>query len=252
MTREDRDHEISDFIVYLNSLYNLILNGLDPEKYTITVLGFSQGAATACRWLNNRHVQANRLILWAGYFPQGVSDMIQPETLTDTETHYVYGKEDEYIREIPDIVVYLNRLQTDLPTLTITAFDGGHRVEPDVLKQLVVTRSRTEVARQRLYLRLLMNKRFRPAEPVFRTAFLLRSAIVPCVKINVAPSLRILPELTLESPQVGAPKLCVLGRPLNEIAIASPELAVATLVSTATLGLGFRSVYGVLILTIPF
>ena len=139
LTREDRDHEISDFIGYLNALYDRILDRCDPEKVHITVLGFSQGAATACRWLNAGHVRADRLILWAGYFPQGVSGMIQPDTLTNTETHYVYGNQDEYIQEIPDIDGYLNRLKTDIPTLKITAFDGGHRVEPDVLKGLMVT-----------------------------------------------------------------------------------------------------------------
>ena len=139
LTREDRDHEITDFIAYLNALYDSMLDGFDPKGVHITVLGFSQGAATACRWLNANHVQADRLILWAGYFPHGVSDMISPDKLAATETHYVYGREDEYIREIPNIDGYLNRLQTDMPTLTITAFDGGHRVEPDVLKTLVPT-----------------------------------------------------------------------------------------------------------------
>ncbi|WP_018618351.1 alpha/beta hydrolase [Spirosoma luteum] len=137
LTREDRDHEISDFIGYLNELYDNIMDRCDPEKVHITVLGFSQGAATACRWLNAGHVRADRLILWAGYFPQSVSGMIQPETLTNTETHYVYGNQDEYIQEIPDIDGYLNRLKTDIPTLRITAFDGEHRVESEVLKQLV-------------------------------------------------------------------------------------------------------------------
>ncbi len=139
LTREDRDYEVSDFIAYLNALNDSILDGRDPEKVYITVVGFSQGAATACRWLNDDHIQANRLILWAGYFPQGVAAMISPDKLIATETHYVYGKEDEYIREIPDIDGYLTRLQTDMPSLKITAFDGGHRVEPDVLKRLVVT-----------------------------------------------------------------------------------------------------------------
>jgi predicted esterase len=138
LTREDRDHEISDFIQYLNALYDLVLHGRNPASLHITVLGFSQGAATACRWLNANHVQADRLILWAGYFPQGVSGMISPDKLTATETHYVYGKADEYIREIPDIDGYLNHLKTDIPALKITAFNGEHRVEPEVLKRLVI------------------------------------------------------------------------------------------------------------------
>lgn len=139
LTREDWDHEITDFIGYLNALYDKILDRRDAEHVHITILGFSQGAATACRWLNDNHVQANRLILWAGYFPQGVSGMIRPDKLTATETHYVYGTADEYIREIPDIDSYLDHLKMELPRLKITAFDGGHRVEPAVLKRLVLT-----------------------------------------------------------------------------------------------------------------
>ncbi|QMW07186.1 alpha/beta hydrolase [Spirosoma foliorum] len=139
MTREDRDYEISDYILYLNSLYDRVLNGLKPDEtgLQITVLGFSQGAATACRWLNAQHVHADRLILWAGYLPHGLADLINPATLETTETHYVYGRQDEYLVELDDINEYLTRLQTDIPTLKITAFDGGHRVDPDVLKTLV-------------------------------------------------------------------------------------------------------------------
>lgn len=146
MTREDAAHEIDDYVVYLNSLYNLILAkrlSASPKLH-ITVLGFSQGAATACRWLTNGgdksgRIQVDRLILWAGYFPKGLSDLIDANVLTDTETHYVYGRQDEYISALPDIDAYLNRLKTDVPNLKITTFDGAHRVDPEVLKTLVTT-----------------------------------------------------------------------------------------------------------------
>ena len=146
VTREDRDHEISDYILYLNSLYDLIMDGRIPAKagLHITLLGFSQGAATACRWLNNRNagarlnpIHADRLILWAGYFPNGLTDVIDPAKLTSVETHYVYGRQDEYIEQMPDADNYLRRLQTDVPGLHITAYDGEHRVEPGVLQQLI-------------------------------------------------------------------------------------------------------------------
>lgn len=137
LTREDRDHEINDFLGYLNTLFDLVLNGRDPAEFHVTLLGFSQGAATACRWLNAGHIRADRLILWAGYFPNGLTDMIDPAKLTDVDCHYVYGKQDEYLVELSDIDGYLNRLQTDVPNLKFTAFDGGHKVEPDVLKHLV-------------------------------------------------------------------------------------------------------------------
>ena len=49
LTREDRDAEIADFTGYLNALYDQVLDGRDPAALHISLLGFSQGAATACR-----------------------------------------------------------------------------------------------------------------------------------------------------------------------------------------------------------
>lgn len=137
MTREDRDHEIADFLAYLNALYDLILTGHDVAGFHVTLLGFSQGGATACRWLNAGHIHADRLILWAGFFPNGLTDLIDPSKLTETGCHYVYGRQDEYFKQIKDVDAYLQRMKTDVPHLAITAFDGGHRVESDVLLQLV-------------------------------------------------------------------------------------------------------------------
>lgn len=139
MSREDRDHEVSDYVIYLNSLYDLLMDGRIPVKagFKVTLFGFSQGAATACRWLNNGHIHADRLIMWAGYFPQGLTNLIDSAKFKQTEMHYVYGRQDEYIREIADVDGYINRIKTDAPTLQITAFDGGHRVEPAVLKTLL-------------------------------------------------------------------------------------------------------------------
>lgn len=138
LTREDRDHEIEDFLGYLNSLYDLMLKGRDRETLHISLLGFSQGAATACRWLEAGHIRADRLILWAGYFPSGLRDLISPTQLEGVDTHYVYGRQDQYIEQMDDVEGYLQRLQNEVPKLIITAFDGDHRVEPAVLKRLTL------------------------------------------------------------------------------------------------------------------
>lgn len=137
LTREDKPAEIADLVAYLNVLYDTVLAGRDPRQLHITLLGFSQGAATACRWLNNGPIRADRLILWAGFFPNGLAELIDPAKLSATETHYVYGRQDEYIGQMPDADAYLHRMQTELPALGITAYDGGHRVEPAVLHRLV-------------------------------------------------------------------------------------------------------------------
>lgn len=136
LTREDKQHEISDFLAYLNALYDRVLNGRDPHSLHVTLLGFSQGAATACRWLNAGHIRADRLMLWAGYFPSGFREVIDAAKLAGIDTQYVYGRQDEFIAQLDDAEGYLRRMQADIPNLQITAFDGGHRVEPAVLQRL--------------------------------------------------------------------------------------------------------------------
>ncbi|MGF7217140.1 putative esterase [Spirosoma lacussanchae] len=139
LTREDRDVEIQDFLGYLNGLYDHILAGCSPETLQITLLGFSQGAATACRWLANEHIRVDRLVLWAGFFPNGFADMIDPARLTTVDAHYVYGRQDEYIRDMPDPQAYIDQIQRHAPGLRITAYEGGHRVEPAVLKEVLLS-----------------------------------------------------------------------------------------------------------------
>ncbi len=148
MTREDKEHEIDDYISYLNTLYDSVLNGRNATNFHITLLGFSQGAATVCRWLNasevrpdqsrpDHHLRADRLILWAGFFSDGIGKVIDPANLATVDTHYVYGRQDEFFDLIGDVEAYKARLLADLPTLKITAFEGGHRVEPEVLARLI-------------------------------------------------------------------------------------------------------------------
>jgi len=137
LTREDRDAEISDFVNYLNTLYDQLLAGQPSAPLHITVFGFSQGAATACRWIDNGHIHVDRLILWAGYFPNGLADLITPTRLAAVETHYVYGTQDELIQRLPDADTYIDRLKTAVPTLLVTTYAGGHRVEPAVLQTII-------------------------------------------------------------------------------------------------------------------
>ncbi|RYF10969.1 MAG: phospholipase [Oxalobacteraceae bacterium] len=142
LTREDRDAEIADFTNYLNTLYDQLLTrqGVSDQPSPplhVTVLGFSQGAATACRWIDNGHIRVDRLILWAGFFPNGLVDIIDPSRLADLETHYVYGLQDELIQRLPDADTYVDRLKADVPNLFVTTYDGGHRVEPAVLNTIL-------------------------------------------------------------------------------------------------------------------
>ena len=140
ITREDRQNEVLDYVAYLNKLHDTVMAGRPTTNSTkplrITLFGFSQGAATACRWLDNGHFRADRLMLWAGFFPNGIADVIDPAKLAHIETTYIYGRQDEYIEQMPDVAGYISGMQTELPTLRIVPFEGKHVVERAVLDRV--------------------------------------------------------------------------------------------------------------------
>jgi predicted esterase len=135
MTREERDSEILDYINYLNLLYDTVLQSTDVNKLKINILGFSQGTATVARWCMNEHIKYDRLILWAGYFGNGIQDVIDPAKLTDKEVVLCYGKEDEFLVKI-DIKQYENDIQKVIPHVQIHTFEGGHTIDVDLLLQI--------------------------------------------------------------------------------------------------------------------
>jgi predicted esterase len=128
MTREDRENEIMDYINYLNLLYDTVLVENKDKSYKINILGFSQGTATAARWCMNEHICYDRLILWAGYFGNGIQDVINPEKVLDKEVILCYGKEDEFLKQI-DIQHYENDVRSVIPHVQIHTFEGGHTIE---------------------------------------------------------------------------------------------------------------------------
>jgi predicted esterase len=135
MTREERDSEILDYLNYLNLLYDTVLQNTDVNNLKINILGFSQGTATVARWCMNEHIKYDRLILWAGYFGNGIQDVIDPAKLTDKEVVLCYGKIDEFLVKI-DIKQYENDIQKVIPHVQIHTFEGGHTIDVDLLLKI--------------------------------------------------------------------------------------------------------------------
>ena len=90
MTKEARELDIQDNLVGLNTLLSELQKSYSPKK--ITLLGFSQGAATAARWYQQNPSAFNQLILWAAVFPPDIDAGNFP---TDKPLHFVLGTQDE-------------------------------------------------------------------------------------------------------------------------------------------------------------
>ena len=135
MTKYERDSEIKDYINYLNQLYKTVIKDFDVKKLRINILGFSQGTATVARWCMNETIKYDRLILWAGYFGNGIQDIIDPIKLIDKAVALCYGKEDEFLVKI-NIQEYERDIQKVIPHVHIHTFEGGHTVDEELLLKI--------------------------------------------------------------------------------------------------------------------
>lgn len=134
MTKEDRLTDIANYINFLNTVYNDVALKIS-DNTSISILGFSQGAATASRWAANASFDFNSLILWAGLFPPDMDFNASSEKLRDKLITYVYGTEDIYINEerIKEMEELSKKLKVNPEVIK---FKGSHEIEPQVFSQI--------------------------------------------------------------------------------------------------------------------
>jgi predicted esterase len=135
MTVEDRELEIQDYVGYLDLLYDEIFSIVDRAKVQLWVLGFSQGTATAARWVARGKVDPDRVVLYAGLLPSEL-DMERAARLAKrSPLTIVLGTNDEFAK--PELIAAQEARLRQLGVAdTIIRFEGGHEITPDVLMRL--------------------------------------------------------------------------------------------------------------------
>jgi len=128
MTREDRLHEIDDYVRYLDAVHA----DLKLPHARITALGFSQGSATVCRWAALGTARLDRVIVWGGEVPPD----LDVTRLRGLKLTLVYGTRDPLFT--PKIVAaHESRLREHGVDYELLSFDGGHETHEATLRRLV-------------------------------------------------------------------------------------------------------------------
>lgn len=128
MTREDREHEIADYLAYLDGLRARLAGA----AARVVVLGFSQGAETASRWATLGGAAApDELVLWGGGLAADLAPDVLAPRLAATRVRFVAGNADAWAKDRADAGVAVLGA-AGIPAERID-YHGGHRVEPEVL-----------------------------------------------------------------------------------------------------------------------
>jgi predicted esterase len=127
MTREDREREIADYLGYLDQIRAELV-----PPVPLTVLGFSQGVATAARWAVAAAPPPIRLVAWGGLLPEEIpAARFAPMRVT-----YVVGESEEWAPptavEAQAVALRAVGVRTE-----VVRFEGGHEIRPEVLMRLV-------------------------------------------------------------------------------------------------------------------
>jgi len=136
MTKEAREYDIEDYCLYLDSIYSDLKREYDFSRIQFTVLGFSQGAATVCRWLAHAGIPVDRLVLWAGVFPPDLNTDFEfsIKKFLENKITIVYGSEDPMLKqEHHEQIVAMKQLKPDLELIT---FAGGHEIHSETLLKI--------------------------------------------------------------------------------------------------------------------
>lgn len=134
MTREDRLHEIDDYVRYLDGVYAKLV----PRNARVTALGFSQGTATVCRWTAFGSSRVDRVIVWGGEVPPDLdlAESRVAERLRAGQLVLVYGTRDQFFT--PKIIsVTEERLRAHKIGYDLMPFDGGHEIDEATLRRLI-------------------------------------------------------------------------------------------------------------------
>lgn len=135
MTREDRQAEIGDQVEYLDAVCETVLSTVGNAAPTLHVLGFSQGVATATRWLAHGRTRVARAVLWSGRIPADLFPLADGSPLRVMQLDVVTGASDplatgEVLEEQRELV------KRNGLTVTSHQHAGGHRIDTATLRAL--------------------------------------------------------------------------------------------------------------------
>lgn len=124
MTSDNRLKEIENLNLYLNKL----AERLQLENKTLNVFAFSQGVATASRWICQSKLTFDEIIFWGSPSPNEVDEQIYK-----FNPQYFFGDKDQFLVQIKE--------KTKIPQSNLNSYPEGHIVSSELLGKHVFKKS---------------------------------------------------------------------------------------------------------------
>lgn len=136
MTKEDRLNDIDDYNRMLDQIAEMVIDSAKRPFETVTILGFSQGVATACRWANYSCFPFDTLVNWAGAYPPDLDFEAAHQNIKPKQLIMLCGDNDEFISE-ERLQEHLDFLEQQNLQPQLIRFAGAHDIYPEPLQELM-------------------------------------------------------------------------------------------------------------------
>lgn len=131
MTKHHRKQEIEDINNYLSAVYK----EFNPIGYRqFVLLGFSQGAYSVVRWMMDKEISCDAMVLWGAQLAEDYF-IRYLERQKNQKLFLVLGDEDDFIpvENAEQVLRYYDKNSLDY---TKIAYHGGHDIMDDPLREL--------------------------------------------------------------------------------------------------------------------
>ncbi|MCW8982331.1 MAG: esterase [Altibacter sp.] len=135
LTREQTIPETHNVLAYIDAVAQAEQDALTKAP-RIIFLGYSQGVSIVTRWMANRKVSCDHLVLHSGGIPKELTAADFAYLPEATAVTYLYGTKDQYITEARKTEEQLKGTHLFGSRLKIEVFEGVHEVHTPFLKKL--------------------------------------------------------------------------------------------------------------------
>jgi predicted esterase len=133
LTKEKTDAEINNLMSYMDSV---MANEDLPENCRLIVFGYSQGVSIAMRWVAQKKIQCDHLVLYAGGIPNELTKDQLKHLSDQCSVKIIMGDKDEYLTE--------ERIEHEQKKIDflfegraqLQLFDGGHEIKKEIINTL--------------------------------------------------------------------------------------------------------------------
>jgi predicted esterase len=135
MTKEDREIDLQNQLHYIQTVFEAETKNVNWEKTKLIVLGFSQGVATASRWLNKHQIPFDTFIAYSGMLGHELTTNDFKFAKADAKVFGFLGDDDEFYNG-ENAAKFQQAFLDVFPDGNFQMFEGKHVIKMEVLEEL--------------------------------------------------------------------------------------------------------------------